>query len=116
MKDDKRNEYVTRDTILKLLSDSEVASVTAAETASHLSNGDEYLDLERLNQGVQQASGTTTPMGRVLPRKAMQEKTWNTILAHLAAPSGAMAHIGTSAAPANHGEMGVTRRARWRNG
>lgn len=47
-----RREYVTRDRILKLPSDDEVASVTTAETAAHLSDGDEYLDLEQLNQGV----------------------------------------------------------------
>jgi VIT1/CCC1 family predicted Fe2+/Mn2+ transporter len=113
MKSDKRSEYVTRDTILNLLSDDEVASVIAAETASHLADGDEYLDLEQLNRGVQQASETTAPMGRILSRRAVHEKTWNTILAHLAAPFAGMAHISTSAALAVQREMHRSGRVDW---
>ena len=37
MANNKRIEYVTRDSILKLLSDDEVASVSTAETAARLS-------------------------------------------------------------------------------
>jgi nucleotide-binding universal stress UspA family protein len=87
MKNDKRIEYETRDGILKLLTDQEVARVSTAETAAHLSPGDQYLDLEQLALGVKQAGdagGTTTPMGRILPRKAVQEDTWAKILAQLA--------------------------------
>jgi nucleotide-binding universal stress UspA family protein len=86
MKNDKRTAYETRDGILKLLTDQEVARVSTAETAAHLAAGDEYLDLEQLARGVQQASRgeATTPMGRVLPRKALQEGTWTKILAVLA--------------------------------
>jgi len=86
MKDDKRTEYVTRDHILKLLSDDEVATVSAAEAAAHLSDGDEYLDLEDLDRGVRIARGTVASMGRVLPRQAVHPSTWSKILAHLAAP------------------------------
>ena len=86
MTNDKRAEYVARDTILKLLSDVEVANVSTAETAARLDNGDEYLDLEQLDRGVQRAGGTPTPMGRVLPRKSVHAETWNKILAQLAAP------------------------------
>ena len=91
MKNDKRSEYITRDSILKLLSDDEVASVTTAETAASLADGDEYLDLEELDQGVQCAPRNATPMGRVLPKKAVHEKTWNKILKHLPAPRAAKA-------------------------
>jgi hypothetical protein len=86
MKNDNRTEYVTRDVILKLLSDDEVARVSSAETAARLSDGDEYLDLEHLGQGVRRAVGTAAPMGRVLPRKAVQEGTWTKILTQLKAP------------------------------
>lgn len=81
-----RTEYVTRDTILKLLSDDEVARVSTAETAACLTEGDEYIDLEEPDRGVQRApSSPTTPMGHVLPKKAVQEKTWHEIEILLAA-------------------------------
>jgi hypothetical protein len=81
-----RAELITRDNILKLLSDDEVARVSTAETAPRLASGDEYLDLEQLEQGVRQAGQAGTPMGHVLPRKAVQEGTWRKILAQLPAP------------------------------
>jgi len=78
---DLRTEYITRDAILKLLSDDEVARVSTAETAPQLEEGDEYVDLETPHQGVRRAAGKpTTPMGRVLPRNAVQEKTWREIV------------------------------------
>ena len=83
MNQDKRSDYETRERILKLISDDEIASVSTAETG-RLSPGDEYLDLEHLEQGVQRADGTATPIGRVLPRKAVQEATWSKILTQLA--------------------------------
>ncbi len=82
-----KNEYLTRDSILKLLSDDEVAKVSTAQAAPRLSDGDEYLDLERLDRGVLRASGVATPLGRMLPRKAVHEKTWTKILTQLAAPA-----------------------------
>ncbi len=80
------NEYLTRDHILKLLSDGEVASLSAAEKAGSLVDGDEYLDLQQLHEGVQCAGSSATPMGRVLPRKAIHESTWSKILSQLQAP------------------------------
>ncbi len=82
---DDRSAYVTRESILKLLSDDEVAKVSTAETASGLEPGDEYLDLEHLDRGVLRG-GATVPMGRVLPRKAVHPGTWTKILAQLTAP------------------------------
>lgn len=87
MKNDERSAYLTRDSVLKLLSADEVARVSTSETAARLADGDEYLDLEHLEQGVRRAGGAATPMGRVLPRKAVHASTWNTILTHLAVPS-----------------------------
>jgi hypothetical protein len=75
-----------RDGILNLLSDDEVASVSTAETAARLFDGDEYIDLGQLEQGVRRAVGTTAPMGRVLPRKSVHESTWSKIVTQLGAP------------------------------
>ena len=86
MSDAQRKEQVTRDFILKLLSDEENARVSTAEAAPRLTEGAEYLDLEYLDRGVQRASATTakTTMGRVLPRTAVSEETWRKVLAQLA--------------------------------
>jgi hypothetical protein len=86
MTDAKRAEQVTRDTILNLLSDEENAKVSTAEAASRLAEGEEYLDLEHLDQGVQRAKPATAKatMGHVLPRSAVRDETWNELLAQLA--------------------------------
>ena len=85
MTDAKRAEHVARDTILKLLSDEEIAKVSTAETASELPAGGEYLDLEHLDQGVQRAKAATkVTMGDVLPRSAVCDETWSKIIAQLA--------------------------------
>jgi len=81
-----RTELVARDGILNLLSDDEVAAVSTAETAPRLTDGEEYIDLEQLDQGVRRALGATAPMGHLLPRKAVHEGTWRKILARLPAP------------------------------
>jgi hypothetical protein len=57
--------------------------VSTAETAASLSTGDEYLDLEHIEDGVQRAGSSPVPMGRVLPRKAVHADTWTKILAQL---------------------------------
>ena len=85
MKNENRAEYVSRDLIMKLLSDDEVARVSSAETATALRDGDEYLDLEHLDLGVRRAVGSAAPMGSVLPRRAVREATWTKILSQLRA-------------------------------
>jgi len=84
----RRQEQRAREDILNLLSDAEVAKVSTAETAASLTDGDEYLDLERLELGVRKALGKQ-PMSRVLPRKAVQAETWRKILTRLPATDGA---------------------------
>jgi hypothetical protein len=84
MKLSDRNDYLTRDNILKLLSDDEVSKVSTAETAAALEDGDAFIDLEQLERGVQHAQGKALVMGRVLPRKAVHENTWSRILSELA--------------------------------
>ena len=46
-----RTGLVARDTILKLMSDEEIARVSTAEAASGLRDGAEYLDLEHIDRG-----------------------------------------------------------------
>jgi hypothetical protein len=89
-----RTEFVFRHNILGMLSDDEVASVSTAETAMGLADGEEYLDLERLDRGVRPAAGTFTPMGRVLFRRAVGEATWNKVLSQLEAYRAATLHFG----------------------
>ena len=79
-----RASEVSRDAILKLLSDEETARVSTAEGASGLTEGAEYLDLEHLDRGVQRAkAATVVTMGHVLPRRAVREETWRKILTQL---------------------------------
>lgn len=89
-KNETRAAYLTRETILKLLSDDEVAHVSRAESALQLSDGDEYIDLRAPDRGVRRAAASfTAPMGQVLPRKAVQEKTWREITSLLSAHGAA---------------------------
>ena len=81
MNSHERIDYLTRDGVMKLLSDHEAASVSSAESKEKLDEGDEYLDLEHLDEGVRKADGLIVIMGRVLPRKAVHETTWSKILA-----------------------------------
>lgn len=77
-----RTDYLTRDGIMKLLSDDEIAGVSTAEGAVLL-DGEEYVDLEQIGRGVQRASGLNAPIGGALPRRAVQDGTWTKILHQL---------------------------------
>ena len=80
-----RIDYVTRDAILKLLSNDEIAKVSMAEAASGLAKGDEYLDLEHLDRGVLRAEPSIkVAMGHVVPRGAVSAESWSKILVQLA--------------------------------
>ena len=72
---------LTRDRVLGLLSEGEAARVGSIG-ATILRRGDEYLDLEQLQLGVQRADGVTTS-AHALSRKAIQEDTWRRILRQL---------------------------------
>jgi len=85
MTDAKRAEHVTREKVLNLLSDEETAKVSMKETATTLIAGDEYLDLEHLEQGIQQANSTVSvSANNILPRSAISAATWSKINAALA--------------------------------
>lgn len=79
-----RFEFVSRDAVLKLLTDEETTRVSTAETRTALAEGAEYLDLEQLDQGVQRArTAVPIPMSDIIPRTAVSDQTWTRILAHL---------------------------------
>ena len=85
MSEAQRANYVSRDAILKLMSNDEIAKVSTAETAAGLKAGDQYLDLEHLEHGIQQAgSAATVNMGQAVPRSAVSNETWSRILDQLA--------------------------------
>ena len=85
MTDTERTELIARERILRLLSDEENAKVSTAEAASGLTEGQEYLDLERLDQGVQRANASSkVEMGHIIPRSGVRDDTWSKILSQLA--------------------------------
>jgi hypothetical protein len=80
-----RSELIARDTLLKLLTDEDMARVSTAETASSLIAGQEYIDLEHIEKGVQVCNAATKVVMRsALPRRAVGDPTWNKIVAQLA--------------------------------
>jgi hypothetical protein len=86
MKNTKRAAYVARDSIVNLLTDDEVAQVSTAESEIRLADGDEYVDLEQLDRGIQRATDGTAALGHLISRKAVQESTWDKILLALPRP------------------------------
>jgi hypothetical protein len=84
MKTKKQYEFISRDSILKILSDEEVARVGMTKTASKLAEGDEFIDLMQIELGVQRA-GASSQLPDVLPRKAVHENTWRKVVTNLTA-------------------------------
>ena len=78
----KQPEPVTREHILKILSDDEAARVSLTQTAAELVLGDEFIDLTQLGMGVQRV-GESHPMEDVLSRKAVHEHTWRKVVTNL---------------------------------
>lgn len=84
MSEAQRANYVSRDAILKLMSNEEIAKISTAETAAGLKAGDEYLDLEHLELGIQSAgTATAVNMKHAVPRSAVSSETWSKIIAQL---------------------------------
>jgi hypothetical protein len=77
---------LTRARVLELLEQGEFAGTSVLEDENRLAKGQEYLDLERLDAGVQRASDSVTALRHVLPRKAVHEDTWRKLLRQLSAP------------------------------
>lgn len=83
MRHDEQTKYSIRDRILKVLWADEIAHVAPAMIPARLQRGDEFVDLQLLERGVQHALGVTAPTGGVLARKAVQANTWTRILEQL---------------------------------
>ncbi len=72
---------LTRESILKLLTDAEVAKISRAEGASRLIEGDEYVDLEDLSAGIQQVhANPRARAGHLVPKSAVSDATWTNIV------------------------------------
>ncbi len=82
--------------ILRVLSDKARARLAASKSTTRLAKGDEYLDLDDLERGVQQATGIAEPSGHILPRKAVALTAWRVILARISEDS-----LRTEAPPAS---------------
>jgi hypothetical protein len=79
---------VQREAIIELLTDDEVSKVSAVEAAARLDEGDEFVDLDMLDRGIQRADGVPVHMGSVLARKVVHEQTWSRIAKVLNDPDG----------------------------
>jgi hypothetical protein len=84
MRADQHTEYQTRDDIIGLLSQDELERVSAAEEG-RIPEGDEYLDLEHLEDGVLRAAPSTSGK-HALPRTAVTDSTWEKIVTLLETP------------------------------
>jgi hypothetical protein len=80
MSNEKFVAAVTRETILKLLSDEENAKLSTLEDGKSLTPDEQYVDLEHPERGVQTA-GSGGNIGSLLPRQAVHEETWQKIVA-----------------------------------
>jgi hypothetical protein len=77
MNDETKRECETCDQILKLLSDEEIARVSAAQGEARLVDGDEYIDLAAPLNGVRRVHvAMQQTMGKVLARGAVSAETW----------------------------------------
>lgn len=77
MKLQEKTDAEILDQVLKLLSEDEVARVTAGKLESHLTEGDEYIDLAAPHNGVRSVHGAMQrTMGKVLARKAVSAASW----------------------------------------
>jgi hypothetical protein len=75
-----KQTIVTRDAILNLLTEAEVAKVSTAEGLVALAEGEDYVDLERLDLGVQRAKhDVKIAMENVVPRSAVGQSNWSKI-------------------------------------
>jgi hypothetical protein len=76
-----KNDNLTREAILNLLTDAEVAKVSRAEGEVRLVEGDHYVDLEDPSSGVHQVQATSSiKASRALPQSAVSDATWAKIV------------------------------------
>jgi hypothetical protein len=74
--------HESREQLLTLLSDEEIARVSTAEGEARLNDGDEYVDLAAVDNGVRRVHGVMQrTLGKILPRSAVSAETWAKIAA-----------------------------------
>jgi hypothetical protein len=84
MESNNKKEYITRQEILDMLSDEEVTKVAIEEEPSHFFEGDEYIDLENLEKGVQKFSAALKKnSNNILAHGAVSDETWGKIIEKL---------------------------------
>ncbi len=72
-----KTDHETREQVLTLLSDDELARLSARKAIAELAHGDEYIDLAAPENGVRTVHGAMqVTKGQVLPRKAVSAETW----------------------------------------
>lgn len=81
-----RTNHESRERILGLLSDADIARASTAETTAAPLEGEEFLDLENLRRGVRVAEGATPSMKHLLLRRSVHPSTWTKILEQLRCP------------------------------
>lgn len=75
-----------REAIVNLLGDLDLSRVSTAEDGTRLPAGEEYVDLDALDRGIQKAAaGRPTTLHTSVPRSAVSAETWAKISALLAA-------------------------------
>ncbi len=68
---------ITKAELMNMLDDEEIARVSRAEAEHQLSAGDEYVDLDHIDKGIQKAAtGITVGFGSIIPKNAVSPKTW----------------------------------------
>ncbi len=75
--------YVNRESILKALWEDDIDRISRTKIPARLQKGDEFVDLQLLEMGVQRAPGIIAPIGGVLARKSVAAHTWSRILEQL---------------------------------
>jgi hypothetical protein len=79
MTSDAKKRAITRESILNLLTDAEVARVSSAEGTTRLVEGDYYVDLEDPGSGIRQAHAGVASRN-ALPQSAVSDATWTKII------------------------------------
>ena len=73
----RQSDSEMRDSVLRLLSEDEVARVSAEGGVARLADGDEYIDMATPENGVRCVHGALQrTMGQVLPRSTVSVETW----------------------------------------
>jgi hypothetical protein len=68
---------------MAILWDDPIAAVRGTDLPARLGRGDEYLDLQRLETGLQRAACNMTPTGGELSRNAVCPRTWDRLMAQI---------------------------------